>query len=343
MSSGNRKPRRSALLSFRFLGTSVIGSLAMALVSVFAPLPAQVAVLGALVSIMAGLFLSYLEQENERERRWAELLEKVRVPVELAPEHELFDHYSAYSEALTELAKQTDPILRASALLKLSSITEQVEALAEGRLVFASTEAWRTLYEQLLRSPDIKKYCSVAWVKTKDYWQDQPGRQSMSVNFEACHRGTLIERIIILRDSLWPRGSSFLPGHPPVDRGAAQPRPVAHARSRIGRRFRAGPARRRRHLRRPRSWRAGARRALAHGPVYPVFRPAEHPSGPGPLAAFGRLRCSVSRSTGSIASWCVRSVRPFRRCLRAVSGYSPVGAHVFRRPGGPPAVRKPCR
>jgi hypothetical protein len=206
MSSGNRKPRRSALLSFRFLGTAVIGSLAMALVSVFAPLPAQVAVLGALVSIMAGLFLSYLEQENERERRWAELLEKVRVPVELAPEHELFDHYSAYSEALTELAKQTDPILRASALLKLSSITEQVEALAEGRLVFASTEAWRTLYEQLLRSPDIKKYCSVAWVKTKDYWQDQPGRQSMSVNFEAAHRGTLIERIIILRDTLWPRG-----------------------------------------------------------------------------------------------------------------------------------------
>jgi hypothetical protein len=65
MSSGNRKPKRSALLSFRFLGTSIIGSLAMALVSVFAPLPAQVAVLGALVSVMAGLFLSYLEQENE--------------------------------------------------------------------------------------------------------------------------------------------------------------------------------------------------------------------------------------------------------------------------------------
>src|SRR5262249_15179826 len=139
-----------------------------------------------------------------------ELLDKVRVPVALAPEHELFDHYSAYSAALTELAKQADPILRASALLKLASITEQVRALAEGRLVFSSTEAWRTVYEQLLQSPDLTKYCSVAWVKTKDYWQDRPGRQSMAVNFAAAHRGTLIERIIILRDDLWPR-SELLP------------------------------------------------------------------------------------------------------------------------------------
>ncbi|MCI0457462.1 MAG: hypothetical protein L0Z62_10875 [Gemmataceae bacterium] len=188
----------------------MLGSLTMALVSVLAPLPAQVALLGALVSILAGLFLSYLEQEEERERRRAQLLEKVRVPVELAPEHELFDHYSAYSAALIELAKQTDPILRASALLKLASVTEQVKALAESRLVFSSTEAWRTVYEQLLQSRDIQKYRSVAWVKTRDYWQDQPGRQSLAVNFEASHRGTLIERIVILRDDLWRR-SQLLP------------------------------------------------------------------------------------------------------------------------------------
>ncbi len=210
MSPDHPQPRRWVLWNFRFLGTAVLGSLTMALVSVLAPLPAQVALLGALVSILAGLFLSYLEQEEERERRRAQLLEKVRVPVELAPEHELFDHYSAYSAALIELAKQTDPILRASALLKLASVTEQVKALAESRLVFSSTEAWRTVYEQLLQSRDIQKYRSVAWVKTRDYWQDQPGRQSLAVNFEASHRGTLIERIVILRDDLWRR-SQLLP------------------------------------------------------------------------------------------------------------------------------------
>jgi hypothetical protein len=42
-------------------------------------------------------------------------------------------------------------------------------------------------------------------VRTKDYWQDPPGRQSMVANFEASHRGTFIERILILRDDLWPK------------------------------------------------------------------------------------------------------------------------------------------
>ena len=37
------------------------------------------------------------------------------------------------------------------------------------------------------------------------YWQDEPGKRSMSVNFEAAHRGVLVERVIILRDELWPR------------------------------------------------------------------------------------------------------------------------------------------
>ncbi len=89
----------------------MVGSLTAALVSLFGPLPARIAVLGAFVSILAGLFLSYVEQEDERERRRAELLEQLRVPVELAHDHELYDHYRAYSAALTELAGQMDPIL----------------------------------------------------------------------------------------------------------------------------------------------------------------------------------------------------------------------------------------
>jgi hypothetical protein len=73
--------RRSVLLSFRFLGTALIGSLTATLVSIFSPLPAQVAVLGAFVSTLAGLFLSYLQQEDERERRRLGMLEQLRVPV----------------------------------------------------------------------------------------------------------------------------------------------------------------------------------------------------------------------------------------------------------------------
>ena len=66
--SNSQQRPRSVLLSFKFLGTALVGSLTMALVSTFAPLPAQIAVLGACVSILAGLFVAYVEQEDQRER-----------------------------------------------------------------------------------------------------------------------------------------------------------------------------------------------------------------------------------------------------------------------------------
>jgi hypothetical protein len=194
------------LLSFKFVGTALVGSLAMALVSAFAPVPAQLAVLGACVSILAGLFIAYLEQEDAREQRRAELLDKLRIPLALAPEHELFDQYCLFAEALAGLAKQSDPVLRQFALLKLASISAQVKSLAEGTVVFTSTETWRTVYEQLLQSPGLSLYRSVAWVKTRDYWQDRPGRQSMRVNFDLAQAGLRIERILILRGNLWPHG-----------------------------------------------------------------------------------------------------------------------------------------
>lgn len=200
----NGRMRRPVLFSFKFVGTALVGSLTMALVTTFAPLPAQLAVLGAGVSILAGLFLSYLEQEEHRDQRRAELLEKLEIPIALAPEHDLFDQYRNFAEALAGLAAQRDPVLREFALLKLASVTEQVRSLAQGRVVFTGTETWRTVYERVLESPGLREYHSVAWVKTKDYWQDPPGRQSMRLNYELAGRGLRIERIVILRGGLWP-------------------------------------------------------------------------------------------------------------------------------------------
>lgn len=195
---------RSPLLTFQFLGTSLVGSLVTALVAVFAPPEAQVAVLGAFVSILGGLFLAYMGQEADRERRRAEQLERLAVPLTLAPHRDLFEQYLAVCQALTELAAQDDPILKEFAGLKLASLAEQVRALAGGLVEFSATETWRTVYDKLLRSPDLREYRSVAWVRAAGYWQDQPGRQSMAANFEAAHRGVLIERVVILRGDLWP-------------------------------------------------------------------------------------------------------------------------------------------
>lgn len=201
--------RRPVLLSFQFLGTAVVGSVLMAFISVYGPLSAQLGMLGSFISILGGLFLGYLGQEEERERRRTEAVESLSVPLALAEDRELFRQYQAICRGLKTLGAQEESILRSSALLKLMSIAEQIEGLAAGRVVFALTEGWRAVYEQILSAPGLTSYRSVAWVRHPAYWQDAPGRQSMEANYEAAHRGILIERIVILREDLWPRDSHF--------------------------------------------------------------------------------------------------------------------------------------
>jgi hypothetical protein len=210
MSRDDKSFRRSALLSFRFLFTAVIGSVLMGLVAAFGTLTAQLAMLGCFVSVLGGLFLAYLGQEDQRERQRNTVIESLSIPLTLASDPELFKLYRTLCDGLTAVAGHTDGILRDAAIQKIATVAEQIAGLGEGKVVFALTEGWRTVYERLLLSPGLKTYRSVAWVRTSDYWQDEPGRQSMRMNYEAVDRGVLIERVILLRDDLWPT-ESILP------------------------------------------------------------------------------------------------------------------------------------
>jgi len=185
--------RKSALLSFRFLVTAVAGSVLMGLVAAFGPQNAQLAVLGCFISVVGGLFLAYLGQEDTREERRNATVETLGVPLVLASDPELFRLYRALCDGLTAVARQSDPLLRDAALEKFVSVADQIGGLAQGKVAFALTEGWRTLYERLLKTPGLREYRSVAWVRSADYWQDVPGRQSMRVNFEAAEDGLLIE------------------------------------------------------------------------------------------------------------------------------------------------------
>ncbi len=196
--------RKSVLLSFRFLGIASVGALTMALVCTFAPIPAQLGMMGAWLSIFAGLVLAFIQQENAREKRIAVALQRLRIPMAVAPHERLFEQYGQIADVFSELVRQSDPVLQKFVQLKLSSITEQMRFLAGGKIVFSSTESWRTVYEQILRSPQLKTYFSVSWVKSEEYWQDQPGRTSMRLNFELLSHGLSIQRIAIIRDEYWP-------------------------------------------------------------------------------------------------------------------------------------------
>src|SRR5262249_1619927 len=60
-----------------------------------------------------------------------------------------------------------------------------------------------TVYDRLLASPEVTHYRSVAWVRTRDYWQDAPARQSLRANYLFVAQGATAERIVIVADGLW--------------------------------------------------------------------------------------------------------------------------------------------
>jgi hypothetical protein len=103
------------------------------------------------------------------------------------------------------ISQQRDVIYRAVALEHLDDLVRRADLVAQGTFVFEGTETWRLVYERLLRSPGLHRYRSVAWVRSPHYWQDEPGRKSLAVNYELVESQRLkIERIVILDDALWP-------------------------------------------------------------------------------------------------------------------------------------------
>jgi hypothetical protein len=122
---------------------------------------------------------------------------------------ELVIAQNVIADSLRRLTGQNDPILLDAAVVRLAGIQEEVRDLAAGRIVFLGTEAWRTVYDQLLRCPDVDCYRSVAWMRNEDYWQDAPGQRSMRTNYELLQDGLSIERILILGDYFWPLAASL--------------------------------------------------------------------------------------------------------------------------------------
>lgn len=111
--------------------------------------------------------------------------------------------------SLREMTGNGDPIYRDLAIGRFQQICSEAKAVAAGRIDFAGTQAWRRVYEQLLSSRSIHHYRSVAYARTPNYWQDEPGRQSTRVNLETAKQGLRIERIVIVPDAYWPKGEQF--------------------------------------------------------------------------------------------------------------------------------------
>lgn len=129
---------------------------------------------------------------------------------DLASDEKMAETHEAIAESLLNIADQSDTVFRRLAEQRLSSVVGNCKALGKGQIVFDSTETWRIAYEELLRSPGLHLYRSVAHIKSKHYWQDVPGQQSTQLNLELHDAGQVsIERTVIISDDLWPHDELF--------------------------------------------------------------------------------------------------------------------------------------
>ena len=174
----------------------------MGAVAAFGSVEAQIGMLGTWISILAGLVLTQIKSTEDYTGTLTKLLPLAGLAPALVHHPEILENYIEISQALSDLSAQTDPVLLEFAANKLDSLAEQVQAMARGELTFSSTEAWRMIYEKILRCERVKKYRSVAWFKSPEYWQDGPGRKSLQLNLELRSAGLNIERIVIVPDDL---------------------------------------------------------------------------------------------------------------------------------------------
>jgi hypothetical protein len=91
--------------------------------------------------------------------------------------------------------------------LRLHEKLTEIADLAAGKLVFSSTETWRSVYQQVLEASQRKRYLSVALIRTDDYWRDAPGESSLQFNYELVAHGFHIHRVFIIDEFFWPRAS----------------------------------------------------------------------------------------------------------------------------------------
>jgi hypothetical protein len=126
------------------------------------------------------------------------------VPFALAREPRLYGEYVKIVEALTRIVKHNDLLFHDLCRIRVENMANELMTLAKGEVIFDATETWRTAYQRVLETLRVRTYYSVAWVRTSDYWNNVPGRQSMRLNYEMVERGFRIERCHILPDELWP-------------------------------------------------------------------------------------------------------------------------------------------
>ena len=170
------------------------------------PLAAQISiVIGLLITLLVvtGLTLQKVRSRDAENEAMATLSA-------LASDPEILGRHKLIADSIKSISQRKDSIYRELVLKQLSVLADHSRRLANGSIDYPSTEAWRVVYEELLRSPGLYLYRSVSHIESAHYWQDGPGQQSTTLNIELHDAGIVnIERTAIIADHLWPQDELF--------------------------------------------------------------------------------------------------------------------------------------
>ena len=193
------KQKHSIIFDKWFLSASLLGTLVMGLLSAYGTLTVQIAMVGTLVSIMAGVSLSVMQEIERFSRESNAALTDMRLILPLTADSTLRSSYDEFIGALQVVNDSHNALFRTLGRERVASLSHDFRNLSHRRLVYVGTEAWRSAYAEVLRHSALTDYRSVAWVRSDNYWQDQPGLQSLRINCELAARGINVTRIIVHR------------------------------------------------------------------------------------------------------------------------------------------------
>jgi hypothetical protein len=175
------------------------GSLLVVLAAVGVPaLP--LALLGAGLIVVSGLVL------YSRRARPSDATEKPSALSELAGHRELERLYRVLCEALAAVASQPEGARKEAMTQKLIALGVQFRAIASGAGALSGAESWYVAHDAILAVPDLKEYRAIVRIPNAECVRDPAIQESLRASFAAVRRGVLVERILILAESLWPMG-----------------------------------------------------------------------------------------------------------------------------------------
>jgi hypothetical protein len=188
------------LRSLEFWVTIIIGGLLLGFAFVLTDLRVQLATVGIYVTLLLGLVMATLIRVVSVDVAMSEAYE---ISQKIAQNPNVKEFYDSTIQPFCEIFAVKDDVFIDLVKSRLNEFRLQLATeFAMGTISFRA-EAWRVPYRNILNQPDMKVYKSVAWVKSEDYWQDQTGKSSIQFNYELIKSGKEIERIFIVRDSVW--------------------------------------------------------------------------------------------------------------------------------------------